>query len=106
MTKSIKIVLTHDLGAEEAKRRIETGMDALRRKFSDKIGSASVDWTGDTALVRLSALGQSAQATIEVLASIVNIEVHLPWLLGAFADKIQSFVQTSGNEALRLPPPS
>jgi hypothetical protein len=106
MSKSITITLSHDLGAEEARHRIETGLDALRRRFADKIGNASVTWTGNHADVHVAAMGQSVDAGVDVAADIVTIELRLPWLLAAFAEKVRGFIEKSGTDALRLPPPS
>lgn len=106
MTKSITITLNHDLGAEEARRRLETGLEALRRQFGDKVGSASVKWTDNHADVHVAAMGQTVDAGIDVGPSIVTIDVRLPWLLAAFAEKARGFIEKSGADALRLPPPS
>lgn len=106
MSKSITITLSHDLGAEEARRRIETGLDALRRQFAGKIGNASVIWTENHAEVHVVAMGQTVDAGVDVAAEIVRIEVRLPWLLAAFAEKARGFIEKSGAAALRLPPPS
>jgi len=105
MNKSIAITLRHDLGAEEARRRLANGLEALQRQFADKIGAASVVWTGDHADVHVAAIGQSADATIDVGADVVTINVRLPWLLAVFAQKARTFIEKSGADALRLPPP-
>ncbi len=42
-------------------------------------------WEGDTLHCRMTALGQSAVARIEVLDDALRIEVSLPWLLAKAA---------------------
>ena len=105
MTKSITIALRHELGAEEARRRLEAGLAMLKTQFADKIGSATVVWRENCADVRVSALGQVADATVDVQKEVVTIVVRLPWLLAAFAGKARQVIEKSGEDALRLPPP-
>jgi Putative polyhydroxyalkanoic acid system protein (PHA_gran_rgn) len=105
MAKSITITLQHELGVEEAHRRIASGLESLRKQFADKIGAASVEWKDNRADVHVSALGQVADATIEVTSNLVTIELRLPLLLAALAEKAQGLIAKSAADALRLPPP-
>ena len=53
-------------------------------------------WTGDTLQFRVSALGQSANGTIEVAEDVVHLKVFLPWLLAKVATLIQPLVRKEG----------
>ena len=105
MTKSITITLGHDLGADEARRRISNGLESLRKQFGDKLGAASVSWEDNRANVHVAAMGQVADARINVGSDLVTIELVLPWLLAAFAEKARALIEKTGTDALRLPPP-
>ena len=105
MGKSITIVLHHELGQDEARRRISSVLDSSKRQFADRIGSATVNWTGNIADVHVTALGQTADVTVDVGPATVTLDLKLPWLLAAFAEKARAYIEATGAEALRLPPP-
>jgi hypothetical protein len=102
MSRSISMTIPHDLGVAEAKRRIGERFDMLKREYVDKIGSADVAWVGDVANLRVAALGQTVTALIDVKPAEVKVEVELPWLLAAMANKVQSLVKSNADEVLRI----
>jgi hypothetical protein len=102
MSKSIIITLPHDLGTQEAKRRIATGLDRLRHDYVDKVASSEATWSGDHADLRIVILGQTINAHLEVMSDIVRIEVHLPWLLATLGSKIQGILTANARDALRI----
>ncbi|WP_020173950.1 polyhydroxyalkanoic acid system family protein [Methyloferula stellata] len=102
MPKTISISLPHDLGTEEAKRRVQDQLERLRKEYVDKVGQSQVNWAGDQAKVDVSALGQAASATIDVLPDTLRIEVELPWVLAALSTRVQSFMTSHASDALRL----
>lgn len=102
MSKSIIITLPHDLGTQEAKRRIAAGLDRLRQDYVDKLAHSEAVWSGDRADLRIVALGQTVNAELEVMAETVRIEVHLPWLLAALGTKIQGILTANAKDSLRI----
>ena len=59
-------------------------------------------WVGDVAHLRVSAIGQTTTAEIDVKPAEIRVEVHLPWLLAAMANKIEGLLKSNGNDALRI----
>ena len=102
MSNSIVITLPHRLGAEEAKRRIAEAIELLRRDYIDKLAYSEANWNGNTANLRVVALGQTATGQVYVMNDAVRIEVQLPWILAALADKIQGVLKTNAEESLRI----
>ena len=102
MANSIVITLPHRLGAEEAKRRISERIELLRRDYIDKLGYSEAKWVGDTAGVRVVALGQIVTGTIAVLNDCVRIEVQLPWILAALTSKVQGILTANAADSLRI----
>lgn len=102
MSRSITMSFPHDLGVPEAKRRIAERFDLLKREYVDKVGQAEIAWVGDVANLRVAALGQTATAEIDVKPAEIKVEIHLPWLLAAMANKIQGLLKTNAEEALRI----
>lgn len=104
MAKSIVVTFPHDLGVAEAKRRITEQVGAAKAAYIDRIGTGEIAWVGDVAHLRVSAVGQTTTAEIDVKAAEIRVEVHLPWLLAALANKIEKLVKSNGQEALRIAP--
>jgi Putative polyhydroxyalkanoic acid system protein (PHA_gran_rgn) len=102
MSNAIVITLPHSLGAEEAKRRIAERIELLRRDYIDKLAYSEVSWNGDTADLRVVALGQTVTAKIFVMSDSLRIEVQLPWILAALTNKIQGALKSNAEESLRI----
>src|ERR1700724_2419742 len=102
MANSIVITLPHRLGAEEAKKRIAGGIELLRRDYIDKLAYSEANWNGNTANLRVVALGQTATAQLYVMSDAVRIEVQLPWILAALTSNIQGVLKTKAEESLGI----
>ncbi|GJE50053.1 hypothetical protein GOFOIKOB_3095 [Methylobacterium tardum] len=98
MPKPLIVDIPHDLGRDEAKRRLEQGTEQARA-FLAKSGIAvdQLAWTGDRLDFGVSALAQNVAGTIDVGAESVRLEVKLPFLLALFAEKIQKVASKEGN---------
>ena len=66
MAAPLVVVIPHSLGAAEARRRLEGGLDNLRTQFSAQLTRSEIAWAGNDAQVHLAALGQSIDARLEV----------------------------------------
>lgn len=101
MAKPMVVEIPHELGREEARRRIESGM-AKARAALDKSGIAinTLTWTGDRLDYSVSALTQTVDGQIDVGQDVVRVEVRMPLLLSMFAAKIQKIVGAEGNKLL------
>ncbi|GLI92530.1 polyhydroxyalkanoic acid system family protein [Methylocystis echinoides] len=102
MANTITITVPHDLGVENAKKRLAERIEKLRHDYVDKIAHSEVSWSGDVATIRVNAVGQQATAQMTVLADMVRIEVQLPWLLAAIAGKVQTFVSHNASDVLKI----
>jgi hypothetical protein len=104
MSRSIVVTIPHELGVAEARRRIAEGLGPLQQSFAGKMTS-DVQWTGNHADIKVGALGQKVTAQLDIEAAQVRVEVQLPFLLAALANKIQPYLQKSGADMLRLGAP-
>jgi hypothetical protein len=102
MSNSIVITVPHNLGAEEAKRRIVERLERLRRDYVDRLGYSEVNWSGDTADLRVVAFGQTATGKISIMSDSLRVEVQLPWILAALTNKIQGVLKSNAEESLRI----
>jgi hypothetical protein len=101
MARSIVVLLPHELGAAEAHRRIAEGLGRLQQTFAGK-ATSDVQWAGNRADIKVGALGQNVTAQLDVEPAQVRLEVQLPWLLAALANKIQPYLEKSGADMLRI----
>ena len=96
MSKPLIVEIPHQLGREEARRRLETGIEQLKARFRDKVSSVEDSWTGDHFDVTIKMLGQSVTAGLDVEAEHVRLEVHLPWMLAMLAEKAKGAIRKEG----------
>jgi hypothetical protein len=96
MSKPLVVTIPHRLGKEEAKRRLKDGLQRARTDYSKLMSVQEENWNEDRVAFRLSTFGQSAQGTIDVGEDQLRIEVQLPWLLGALAEKLQPLIRKEG----------
>ena len=96
MNQPIDVDLPHNLGKDEARRRIANNIHKLERHIP---GGAQVQsgWTGDQLNLQVAALGESINATIDVLETKVHLKVLLPGMLGMFSGMIHAALQKKGD---------
>src|SRR3954454_20719716 len=99
MSQPIEVDLPHQLGKDEARRRIADNIHKLQEHIP---GGAKVQsgWTGDQLNLSVQALGDSVQATVEVEEAKVHVKMLLPGLLGMFARPIQAIMKSKGGALL------
>jgi putative polyhydroxyalkanoate system protein len=99
MTQPIEVDLPHNLGKDEARRRIANNVHKLEEHIP---GGAQVQsgWTGDQLNLDVAAMGQAVTATIDVMETKVRMKVVLPPMLGMFSGMIQAALQKKGDVLL------
>jgi putative polyhydroxyalkanoate system protein len=99
MTQPIDVDLPHNLGKDEARRRIANNIHKLEQHIP---GGAKVEsgWTGDQLNLQIAALGEAVNATIDVMETKVHLKVLLPGMLGMFASAVQAALQKKGSVLL------
>src|SRR5262249_3859521 len=96
MSKPLVVSIPHRLGREEAVRRLKSGLGSVRTNYSHIFSIQEEIWTGDHLQFCVSALGQTASGSIDVMEDHVNLVVYLPWLLAKLAAAIQPLVRKEG----------
>ena len=99
MTQPIDVDLPHNLGKDEARRRIANNIHKLQEHIP---GGAQVQsgWAGDQLNLDVAAMGQTVTAAIDVMEDKVHLKVLLPGMLGMFAGVIQAALQRKGSVLL------
>lgn len=96
MSTPLVVSIPHQLGRDEARRRLQHGLT----RASVSLPVLKVDeetWRGDQLLFRVRAIGQVAAGKIDVADDHVRLEVRLPWLLQKFADVARNAIQNRGH---------
>jgi hypothetical protein len=96
MAQPMTVTIPHQLGLDEARRRIEEGMS----QFVQQVGGMAQDyrqsWTGNRLNFSARVMGQGITGGIDVLETAARIELVLPGLLGMMAGKIKGRLQQEG----------
>jgi Putative polyhydroxyalkanoic acid system protein (PHA_gran_rgn) len=94
MSKPVVVSIPHHLGKDVALARLKSGL--TRASFGNVLKFEEEVWSGDHLQFRLRVMGQAAGGTIDVAEEYVRIEVMLPWLLAAFAERIAPVIRKEG----------
>jgi hypothetical protein len=94
MSGPISVDLPHHLGAEEAKRRIESNIGGLTSHLPSGAQVAS-NWQGNQLKLDIGAMGQQVNAGIDVQENIVRVSVLLPPALSFFGKAIEAGLRRS-----------
>jgi Putative polyhydroxyalkanoic acid system protein (PHA_gran_rgn) len=99
MAKPIAVRIPHTLGKDEARRRIAEGFGRLRQQLSGGLAgfiAFEERWEGDRLHFSGGGLGQKITGRIDVFADSVQMQIDLPDMLAAIADRIAGKLQKEG----------
>ncbi len=103
MSKPIEVTIPHRLGKEEARRRIEQGFGKLRTQMSGGLGAFATfqeRWDADRLEFEGGALGQKIRGRVEILEDAARLQIELPAMLAAIAEKIRGTLEREGRQLL------
>ena len=95
MSAPLIVSIPHNLGREEATRRLKAGLT----RAAASIPMLQVDeerWDGNRLFFCVRALGQAATGQVDVEEDHARLEVTLPWLLQRFAEAAQVAIRNRG----------
>ena len=102
-TEPLTVTISHRLGREEAKRRLDNGLSAIRNEIAAYVRSLDYSWDDHTLNFRVSALMQTITGRIEIYEEFVKVELGLPLLLHMAAKRIIGQIQSRGAALLEGP---
>ena len=95
MSAPLIVSIPHQLGREEATRRLKAGL--TRAAASMPVLKVDEErWEGDRMVFRVRVLGQPASGHLDIADDHVRLEVTLPWLLQRFAEAAQVAIKRRG----------
>jgi putative polyhydroxyalkanoate system protein len=95
MSKAVTVTIPHELGREEARKRIEAGFGDLSRHLGG-LGAVTRSWDGDRLSFAFAAMGQAVSGYVDVADRAIRLEVLLPNLLAMMAGKLKGRLQKEG----------
>lgn len=93
MAQPFTASVPHKLGQEEATRRLQKGLTAVREKFGQHVEIIEEKWTDAHLDFRVAVMGQHATGTLDVADEAVHLAVELPFVLSLIANKAKDMVQ-------------
>lgn len=98
MARPVTVTISHDLGKEEARRRVRDGFGRLQRQMTGgMMFKFTEEWTGDDTLTfQAKGFGQDITGQIDIFPQHVRIVVTLPGLLATIAETITGKVEKEG----------
>ena len=103
MSQPVVVTIPHQLGKQEAARRLKAGFGNMRSTFGEKFIVLDDAWSGDHLDFRVSLLGQTTTGMVDVADDHVRLEVQLPWILSLLANKAKELVTKQGRLMLEKP---
>jgi hypothetical protein len=96
MSKPLVVSFPHQLGSQEAKRRLQTGLEHLKETYAGKFAVLEDRWTGNHLDFRVSLVGQGAAGTIDIAEDRVTLSIQLPWFIAMMAEKAKGMIEKQG----------
>jgi hypothetical protein len=99
MVKPVTVRIPHNLGKDEARRRIADGFGRIRQQLTgglDGFVAFEERWEGDRLHFAGGGLGQKITGRIDVYPDDVQIQLDLPEMLAALADRITGKLKKEG----------
>ncbi|WP_278391558.1 polyhydroxyalkanoic acid system family protein [Sphingobium yanoikuyae] len=94
------IDIPHQLGREEAKRRVEQGLPKLEQHIPGG-GTMTATWPSDYALdMEISAMAQTIPVKLLIEEDKVHGTVSIPMFLKMMSGPISDFIKTSAQKML------
>ncbi|MBA4148374.1 MAG: polyhydroxyalkanoic acid system family protein [Verrucomicrobia bacterium] len=97
---SVNVSVPHQLGTDEAKRRIQGLIADAKSKFGNQASDLRENWTDNRNDFGFRAMGIAVAGSMEVQPSTVDIRLDLPFAALPFKGKIQKEVSDRARQLL------
>jgi hypothetical protein len=90
---AVTVNVPHQLGTEEAVRRIVAAIETAKTKHGDKLAGFDGQWTDSTYQCGFTAMGVKVQSTVDVAPAAVNVRAELPMMAMMFKGMIEKVLR-------------
>ena len=105
--RPVTVTIPHKLGKAEARSRIEKGFGQMRQQMASGVGGVlgsmlkfEERWEGDRLHFEGTGLGQTMTGRLDVRDDAVDIQLDLPEIIAALADRIIGKLRSEGQKLL------
>lgn len=101
MSKPMNIDIPHNLGREEARRRLKSRIGELAGHIPGGAADVRTDWpTEDRMNLSVDALGQSVSTVLDIEEAVIRLQLRLPAMLSFMAGPIEKAIRKGAATAL------
>jgi hypothetical protein len=102
VSRPVTVSVPHKLGRVEARRRVEQGFGQIQSQMTGGMGMIACQqrWEGDRLHFEANALGQKMTGRLDVAEDSLRIEVDLPEILAALAERITGKLKEASRKLL------
>lgn len=98
----MRVPVAHNLGKEEALRRLHSRSGEIAKMMPGGMGDVAVTWPREDRMqVAVKAMGSAVNAAVDVAETEVVIELDLPGALKFFEPMIRTAVEANGRKLLK-----
>jgi hypothetical protein len=87
------VTVPHQLGTEEAVRRITAAIEAAKKEHGAKLRNFDGQWNGATYSCGVNVMGVDIRSTVAVEPAAANVHVELPMLALMFKGAIEKGIR-------------
>ena len=92
--------VAHNLGRDEARRRLQDVIGQIRRDYSDQVSDVQESWDDNVLTFALKAYGFKVSGTLTVDDDRAVVEGQLPLLALPFRGQVQDFLAAEMTRSL------
>jgi len=100
MQRPIDVDIPHQLGRDEAHRRLANNIHKLQDHIPGGASHVDANWSGERLNLTVHAMGQAVEAQIDVEDAKVHCRIQLPGMLALFAAPIERMLKAKGSDLL------
>ncbi|MBV9863433.1 MAG: polyhydroxyalkanoic acid system family protein [Alphaproteobacteria bacterium] len=104
MSDPVVVTISHSLGRDAAKERLDRGLGGIRAQLLPLVQGLDYQWEGYRLTFHVAALRQQVSGQIDVLEDNIRVEIRLPLLLRLLGGKIVGRVRQQATALLEKPP--
>ena len=97
---SLEMSIPHQLGQEEALKRIQSLLPGMKTAYADKIRDIQEEWNGNRGVFSFNVMGFNVSGVLTVTDSSVELDGNLPFAASLFKGKIKSVIEEQGGKLL------
>jgi hypothetical protein len=97
---TIKIAVPHQLGTDEAKKRITQLISETKAQFGSHVSDLKESWNGDRGDFSFSARGFSVSGNLQVEPTNARMDINLPFAALPFKGRIEKEISARAKELL------